>query len=58
MGMDVKHSTGNIVNNILINVLSDGVKIYNWDDHLVIYVMSNHCGVHLKLIYCNNICQT
>ena len=30
-------------------MVSDGCEIY-WDDHLVSYVMSNHWGVHLKLI--------
>lgn len=50
---DVKHSRGNIVNNIVVTV--DGVRGYQIyrGDHFLSYVMSNHCVVHLKVIeYC------
>ena len=48
---DIKHSIGNIVNNILITMYGVRYKIYQ-DDHLVSYIMSNYWGVHLKHIIC------
>ena len=47
---DVKCSLGNVVYNILITM--HGVRGVRdlLDDHLLSYVMSNHWGVHLKLI--------
>ena len=46
---DVKYKMGNIVNNSVITVVSDGCEIC-WDEHLESYVMSNHWGIHLKLM--------
>ena len=46
----LKYSIGNIVNNIVTTMYGiDGYEIF-WDDQLVSYIMSSHCGKYLKLI--------